>query len=257
MLRRLARRWLPAPIRLRLALTRRALRDARSGVRFAVARDTRDGGAYEAARYALPFIDYPGQEGMAEAKRHNQRLLASALDGVVIAPGETLSLWRLSGAPTARHGYAVGAALKDGVLTSEIGGATCLLSTILYNVALLGGLEIVERHNHSVDTYGADRYYELGRDATIEYGYLDLRFRNPHAYPVLLTVNVEPERVVVALRTRAEPGFSVEIDVTPPMQRRREDGVHVTSVRTARRVRWASGTAVDEDLGMSSYRVDY
>ena len=47
-----------------------------------------------------------------------------------------------------------------------------------FNAGLLAGLEIVERSEHSVDTYSDQRYFELGRDTTIEYGYLDLRFRN-------------------------------------------------------------------------------
>jgi vancomycin resistance protein VanW len=245
---------MPASLRLRVALARRAVRDALSGLRFAAARDDRAGWAHETARYALLFIDYPGQERMAEAKRHNQRLLAQALDGTVIAPGETLSLWRLAGAPTARRGYAIGAALKNGVLTSEVGGATCLLSTILYNVALLSGMEIVERRNHSVDTYGAGRYYQLGRDATIEYGYIDLRFRNSHSYPVLLTVDIEEARVIVAIRTKVAPEFTVEVDVTPPTSHRLPGGAEAMVVRTMRRMRWATGRVVHDDLGASSYR---
>ena len=138
--------------------------------------------------YRLPLLIYPGQEHLAEGKRHNQRLMASALHGARVEPGEVLSLWRLSGRPSARRGYLEGSAIVDGRITAEAGGAVCLLSTVLYNAGLLAALEIVERHAHSADIYGEARYFELGRDATIEYGVLDVRFRNPHPWPVLLEI---------------------------------------------------------------------
>ena len=86
--------------------------------------------AFEHGAYELPFIDYPGQEQLAEAKRQNQRLLGDALDGTLLQPGETFSLWRLSGRPTAAAGYAPAAAIRSGVLTTDMGGSTCLLSTV-------------------------------------------------------------------------------------------------------------------------------
>ena len=78
--------------------------------------------------------------------------------------------------------------LVEGRIVIGEGGSTCLLSTVLYNAGLLAGLDVVERHAHSTDVYGASRYYELGRDATILYGVLDLRFRNPYPFAVLLDV---------------------------------------------------------------------
>ena len=60
----------------------------------------------------------------------------------VSRPGETFSVWRLAPRPTAARGYAVAAALKDRRLTSDVGGAICLLSTVLYNAGILTGLEV-------------------------------------------------------------------------------------------------------------------
>lgn len=46
-------------------------------------------------------------------------------------------------------------------------------------------MEILERHHHSLDIYKEqDRYTPLGADATVVYGYKDLRFRNPYAFPI-------------------------------------------------------------------------
>src|SRR5690348_16220248 len=101
---------------------------------FAAARSSSLGFPNVVCRYERPFIDYPGQEQLGAAKRQNQRLLAGELDGLVIRPGEVFSVWRTAKRPTAQRGYARAAALKDGVLTTDVGGAICLLSTVLYNV---------------------------------------------------------------------------------------------------------------------------
>ena len=182
------------------AIARRHLRDRRSGLTFAGGRDSPDAFPHRFEGYRLPLLIYPGQEQLAEGKRHNQQLMASALHGARVEPGEVLSLWRHSGRPSARRGYLEGSAIVDGRITAEAGGAVCLLSTVLYNAGLLAALEIVERHAHSADIYGEARYFELGRDATIEYGVLDVRFRNPHPWPVLLDIAADDSQVAAAFR---------------------------------------------------------
>ncbi len=265
--RPLLRRILPAGLRLRIAVARRGWRDERAQTHFAHERGDAAWFPCTVTSYTRPFIDYPGQERMGTAKRHNQALLASQLDGVIIAPGETFSVWALAPRPTAARGYAAAAALKDRKLTAETGGAICLLSTVLYNVALLGAMRIVERHAHSVDSYGERRYFELGRDASIEYGYLDLRFSNPHAYAVLLRVTVDACAVSASLRAAAPADFSVELCVSRPqvleppvrlrldpyvppgMERLLSEGLAGRRVRTRRLTRFTNGGLVDEDLG--------
>ena len=191
----------------------RVLADHRSGLSFARKKATADDFPNLICRYDRPFIDYPGQEQLGMAKRHNQRLLGGELHGVVIPSGDVFSIWRIARRPTAARGYARAAALKRGTLTTDVGGAVCLLSTVLYNVGLLGALEVMERHCHSVDSYGENRYFELGRDAAIEFPYLDLRFRNPHPFPVRLAVQIESDRVVAELRSPVPHTFSVELSV--------------------------------------------
>lgn len=213
-IRRAARRYLPFWLRLRFALIRRALRDR--GVTFATTRAPAVGFPHLVCRYERPFIDYPGQEAVSVAKRANQRILASHLSGVVIATGEVFSVWELAPRPTTREGYREAAALKSGVLTTDVGGAICLLSTVLYNVGLLGAMRIVERHCHSRDNYGEARYFELGRDAAIEFGYRDLRFQNPHPFPVKLAIEVAERAVVAELFAPQPAGFEVQLSVGPP-----------------------------------------
>ncbi len=207
----MARRLVPAEARLKVVLLRRGVRDRRRGVCFASQRAPVDDFGFQWAEYSRPFLDYPGQEQLAGAKRQNKRVLAAALDGVVIDPGQVFSVWQLAGRPTSGLGYAPAAALKDGQLIRETGGAICLLSTVLYNVGLLAGLEVVERKCHSVDSYGAARYFELGRDAAIEFGYVDLRFRNSHPERLRLGVVVSEDEVTARLCAASAKPFTVDL----------------------------------------------
>ena len=104
LLRRAARRWLPRRLRSEVAIARRHLRDWRSHVPFATRRGEPSAFPHRFEGYELPMLIYPGQEHLAEGKRHNQRLMAQALDGVRVEPGEVFSLWRCAGRPSARRG---------------------------------------------------------------------------------------------------------------------------------------------------------
>lgn len=207
---------MPREARLRIRLARRHVSDLRERPRFAKKPASAARFEHPWAEYERAWIAYPGQEEWTLGKRHNLALMAAAVEGVVIAPGETFSVWRLTGSPTASRGYLAGAALKNGELVSDIGGGTCLFSTLVYNLALLSGMEIVERHAHSQDTYGDARYFELGRDAAIEYGYLDLRFRNPHTVPLAIRFSVRETAVSGTILGPSPCPFLVEIEHDEP-----------------------------------------
>jgi vancomycin resistance protein VanW len=114
-------------------------------------------------------------------------------------------------------------------------------------------MEVVERRCHSVDSYGEGRYFELGRDATIEYGYIDLRFRNPHSFSVVLSVTVDDGGVSTALRSTAGPDFRATIEVSPPRRFIAPDGARGLAVQTSRTLHPSAGDARTERLGESRY----
>ena len=265
------RRHVPYPVRLQFRLFRRRASDLRSRPRFARAKGEPAAFLHTWAAYDRPWVDYAGQAEWSAGKRHNLGIMAEAISGSVIQPGEVFSLGRAMGRPSRRRGYQVGAALKCGELTSDIGGGVCLFSTLIYNLALLSGMEIVERHAHSQDSYGANRYFELGRDAAIEYGYLDLRFRNPHAVPLMMTVAVEPSRVSGAILGPKPCPFDVEIraakpeilpaptlvlsdpSLLPGEERVSRPGLPGLVVRATRTFNYADGQSRTEDLPLTTH----
>jgi vancomycin resistance protein YoaR len=104
----------------------------------------------------------------------NVGLGASMLDGVLVAPGKILSVNATTGERTAAKGFQVAPVIINGQLEDSLGGGMCQVSTTLFNAAFEAGLQIVERHNHSLYI----SHYPLGRDATVSYGSYDLKIRN-------------------------------------------------------------------------------
>lgn len=194
MLRRLFRA-LPDTPRARLLQVRMHARDLlRSDLRFARV-DT---------SHALPqrhaWTQVIHETPTAEAKRHNLRLAADALQRTVIAPGEVFSFARIVGPPILTRGFRAGRTLVDGEVAASIGGGLCQLSGLLYLAALECGLEIVERHPHSLDIYTeATRFAPLGADATVVYGHRDLRFRNTLDVAIGFACEVDAGEVTLAL----------------------------------------------------------
>jgi vancomycin resistance protein VanW len=161
------------------------------------ARRARAGGHWQAqvqVVQALKAAEY------SENKRHNLALAISAIEPVVIGPGQIFSFWQLVGPPDGDCGYREGRAIVNGQLQPVVGGGLCQLSGMIYLLALQAGLPIGERHAHSQDIYtDATRFTPLGSDATVVYGYKDLRFVNNLAVPLRLQFALEADQIGAAL----------------------------------------------------------
>jgi hypothetical protein len=73
-------------------------------------------------------------------------------------------------------------------------------------------LKIVERHQHSVDIYTEEnRYTPLGTDATVVFGYKDLRIRNPYHFPIQFWFSVEENHFIGELcsKEKRKLGFKL------------------------------------------------
>lgn len=129
-------------------------------------------------------------------KVHNLRRALAALDGVVIPAGGEFSFWKQIGKASRRRGYVTGRMLQQGCLVPAVGGGLCQLSNALYDVALQAGCEITERHAHSRIVAGSAA--AMGRDATIAWNYVDLRFRAPVA--LVLGAKLTGDEMIIRLR---------------------------------------------------------
>lgn len=136
----------------------------------------------------------PPQERAFElGKIENLRQGARRLDGVVVPAGGVFSFWRQMGPATASRGFVVGRMLQEGCLVPAIGGGLCQLSNGLFEAALQSGCEIVERHRHSRRVPGSAA--AVGRDATVAWNYVDLRFRAPRTLRLSVTLEAGQLRI--------------------------------------------------------------
>jgi hypothetical protein len=140
-------------------------------------------------------------------KVQNLRVACRSLDGLVIPAGAAFSLWRHLGPPTRARGYVTGRMLQQGCLTPAVGGGLCQLSNALYEAALQAGCRIVERHPHSRLVPGSAA--ALGRDATVAWNYVDLRFAADR--PLRLSARVERGDLVVRLLGQTAGAPSSEV----------------------------------------------
>lgn len=180
------RNIIPQRIRLNLKLFQRNITDLRLSVSF----------AKDVCNQSYPYYIEEQQiikpSLFFENKIHNLRLGASYIEDIVINSNQILSFWNRIGKPTLKRGFKEGRNLIVGKLCSDVGGGLCQLSGIMYLTALKAGLKIVERHNHSVDIYKEEneRFAPLGSDATIVFGYKDLRIQNPYDFPIKFSFEI-------------------------------------------------------------------
>jgi vancomycin resistance protein VanW len=166
------------------------------------------------ARHSSPLLrpSAASDSALQRGKEQNVARAARLVDGVLVASCQIFSYHRAVGRPSRLRGFREGLELRDGRMSSGVGGGCCQVSNMLYVLALRGGMKIVERHRHGLDLFpDQDRAVPFGCGATVFYNYVDLRFENPLPGPVLLDLRVEERRLVGELWAEAEPGFRVEL----------------------------------------------
>jgi hypothetical protein len=141
----------------------------------------------------------PGEQHHQLGKVHNLRRAVRALDGVMLPAGDTFSFWKQVGWPGRARGFVDGRMLQQGCMVPATGGGLCQLSNALYDAALKAGCTIVERHAHSRVVPGSAAAF--GRDATVAWNYVDLRFRSDRE--LRLAVHMTADELTVRLHGTA------------------------------------------------------
>ena len=199
---------------------------------------------------------------------HNVQLVAHLVDDTLIAPGATFSFNETTGERTAAKGFLEAPVIINGELQTGLGGGVCQVSTTVFNAAYEAGLSITSRTNHALYI----SHYPLGRDATVDYPGIDLKFENDTGHWLLLRTFVGSSSLVVSLygtpQNRRVVSEAAPLRVTVPQHEERtldkslKPGTEVvdsagvpgqaTSVR--RRVYEADGRLLYDSVWYSTYR---
>lgn len=141
-------------------------------------------------------------------RAYNIKVAANALDGLMVAPDEKVSFNEVVGPRSSEAGYKSAGVIVNDQLVDGVGGGVCQVSTTLYNAVLLAGLELIERHNHSLPV----TYVPVGQDATVVYGALDFRFYNSTSHCVYLKTEVKTNQLTIKIfgNTTNNPTITVK-----------------------------------------------
>ena len=164
---------------------------------------------------------------------------------VTLQPGETFSLWRQVGRPTARKGYLEGVALNKGKFIGVIGGGLCHLSGFIYWMTLHTPLTVTERHRHGYDTT-PDKLF--GSDATCFYNYKDLMVTNNTDHAFQLHIRVDGEHMTGAWVSAAPPKHKYEIYEKAGEVRKEEWGAYTRHNHLHRKVFDLDNTQVGDEF---------
>jgi vancomycin resistance protein YoaR len=213
---------------------------------------------------------YTTEYGGIPNRIHNVQLVAHLVDDKLIAPDATFSFNQTTGERNAAKGFLEAPVIVNGELTTGLGGGVCQVSTTVFNAAFEAGLKITERTNHALYI----SHYPQGRDATVDYPTLDMKFVNDTGHWLLLrtfvgssslTVNLygtpthrKVESSTSALVSHGVPPVEKTVDPSlKPGEKVVDDaGVPAMSTSVERKVYDASGKLLYDDTWYSSYRAE-
>jgi vancomycin resistance protein VanW len=179
--------------KIRVHLLIRSLKDALNQFTFASKAKTEI--AYP---HSIEIVQEIKPSATFENKVYNLTRAASIINKYDLMPGEVFSFWRIIKNPN--KGFKKSRTIQNGKLVEDTAGGICQVSGIIYHVSILAGLQIVERHNHSIDIYTDEtRFTPLGLDATVVYGYKDLRIKNTLSFPIRFEIEVKNNIIKIKL----------------------------------------------------------
>jgi vancomycin resistance protein YoaR len=176
--------------------------------------------------------------GSSTSRKQNIKTASSAFHGLLIAPGETLSMAEVLGDISLDTGYAEALIIFGDRTIKGVGGGVCQVSTTLFRAAFFGGYPIEERHPHAYRV----AYYELtrsgsrdtrlvGLDATVFVPRVDFKFTNDRQHWLLLETYIYGNQLLWKFYSTSDdrtvnvspPNKANEIDAPEPLYRENPD----------------------------------
>jgi vancomycin resistance protein YoaR len=149
-----------------------------------------------------------------EPRALNIQRLADAVNDAMMLPGEQFSIQELSGPRNCDQGYLPAGTIVNGELVDTCGGGVSQFGTTTFNAVFFSGFPLDQYRAHS---WYLSRY-PMGREATLYYPYLDVKFTNTSDGAVLVkTAHTEDSVTVsiyaqpVATRVAAEHGQPTDV----------------------------------------------
>ena len=202
---------------------------------------------------------------------NNLRRAIDLLDGALVPPGGTFSFNERVGPRTLERGFRPAPVIIADEYEEDVGGGVSQVATTVFNAAWEAGVKILERNPHSLYI----SRYQLGRDATVNYPDLDLRFLNDTEKWVLVAASWNDSSITVSLygggterRVESSEG-TVRVTGAGPVRRVpdptlekgttlvEEEGSSARATTVTRKVYTADGGLLHDETWNTSYRGEY
>lgn len=195
-------------------------------------------------------------ETLQRNKAENIRLASSKINGLIINPGESFSFWKYVGKTSKRNGFAEGRVIVNGKLISGVGGGLCNLANTINLLIMKSPLTITEVHHHSdalaPDHDGVRVPYSAG--TSVNYNFLDYRFRNDTDQPFQLCVWCEDDYLNAELRTTRELTYSYRIVEENHHFHKEENGKYYRNSKIyIEKVNMISGEVIERKLNWKNH----
>ena len=201
----------------------------------------------------------------------NLRRAIELLNGALVAPGATFSLNERVGERTIERGFLPAPVIIRDEYEEDVGGGVSQVATTVFNAAWESGVKIAERNPHSLYI----SRYQLGRDATVNYPDLDLKFVNDTPKWILVAASWDSASITVSLygggpERRVESGAGTVRITGGPRVRRipdptlergtevvEEEGSDARVTSVTRTVYDAAGKVLHDETWNTSYRGEF
>lgn len=201
----------------------------------------------------------------------NLRRAIELLHGALVPPGGTFSFNDRVGERTTERGFRSAPVIIRDEYDEAVGGGVSQVGTTVFNAAWESGVKIVERNPHSLYI----SRYQLGRDATVNYPDLDLRFLNDTPNWIFVAGSWDASGITVSLygggpERRIESSEGTQ-SITGPAPVRRtldatlergttivaEEGSSSSTTSVERTVYAADGSILHDETWNTSYKGEY
>lgn len=201
----------------------------------------------------------------------NLRRAVELLHGALVRPGGTFSFNDRVGERTIGRGFRSAPVIIRDEYEDAVGGGVSQVATTVFNAAWESGVKIVERNPHSLYI----SRYQLGRDATVNYPDLDLRFLNDTPNWIFVAGSWDASGVTISLygggpqrRVESSPGTMRVTGATrvrrladPALEKGtsivEEEGSPPSATSVDRTVYAAYGSVLHDETWNTSYRGEY
>ena len=195
------------------------------------------------------FLDVLGHcetpHGTNEKRNTNLRIACAALDGLILQPGEEFSYNDTLGERTADKGYQPAPAYSGTSLVDSLGGGICQVSSTVYLASVYAELTILERVNHGYPV----SYIPLGMDATVNWGFTDLKMRNDSPLPVKIHAEESDGYVRVDILGTETRDYDIQMTYSV-------GGRHVKTFKTKIDKETGQALGPKEQVALSAYLED-